>query len=568
MDQNRTPIIDALRAYNERGITSFDVPGHKRGLRCCDLQKLIGREAFLMDVNAPVGLDSFSKPHGVIKESLELAADAYHADHAFFIVNGSSGGVHIMIMTVCYDGDKILLPRNTHKSVTNALILSGAVPVYIEPEINRRFGIASGVTLDTVRRAIEENPDAKILFLVYPTYYGACTDIKSIIDYAHSKGVIVLVDQAHGAHFSFCSKLPKSAAELGADLVITSTHKTGGSLTQTAMLLHNEGLVKYHSIKKRVIMFHTTSPSYLLMASLESSRKMLATEGEEIFTELAYECRKAKRELAKIPGLVIQDPDIDETTGVRSMIYDPTKILINVTGLGLDGFDVYDIMSEKYGIQMELAEPMLVLAVVGIGDNAGTIGRLVDAFRDLSETYYGKYEPIAVPQDRISVPPLVMSPRQAFYSDKKAISFEDAIGEIAAEAVMIYPPGIPLCIPGEKITGETLAEICYCKDNCSCMIKDSFEPDKILVVVEEQNGNKGKNRKEKSQPGKSVHYEDVAMNIGNRSKGKSGRSGNRSGNRRSGGRSGSRNSGNKSGRSGNRNGKSNKNKKNRAGKSN
>lgn len=489
MDQNRTPIIDALRAYNEKGITSFDVPGHKRGLRVCDLQKLIGKEPFLMDVNAPVGLDSFSKPHGVIKESLELAADAYRADNAFFIVNGSTGGVHIMIMTVCYDNDKILLPRNTHKSVTNALILSGAVPVYIEPEINKEFGIASGVTLAAVRRSIEEHPDAKVLFLVYPTYYGACTDIKEIIDYAHSKGVIVLVDQAHGAHFSFCSKLPESAAALGADLVITSTHKTGGSFTQSAILLHNEGLVKYHSIKKRVLMFHTTSPSYLLMASLESSRKMMATQGEEIFTELVHECRKAKRELAKIPGIVVQDPDIDPATGVGTMVYDPTKILINVTGLGLDGFDVYDIMFEKYGIQMELAEPMLVLAVIGIGDSKETITRLVDAFRDLSATYYGKYDPVSVPQDRIPVPPLAMSPRQAFYSEKKAVRFEDAVGEIAAEAVMIYPPGIPLCIPGEKITSETIAEICYCKDNCSCMQKDSIESDKILVVIGENEEN-------------------------------------------------------------------------------
>lgn len=480
MDQNSTPIIDALKQYQKKGITSFDVPGHKRGRRVCDFQKIIGKRAFLMDVNAPVGLDSFSKPHGVIKESMELAAEAYRADNAFFLVNGSSSGVHIMIMTVCYDNDKILLPRNTHKSVTNALILSGAVPVYIEPEIDEEFGIACGVTEHAVRRAIDENPDAKVLFLVYPTYYGACSDIRPIIEYAHSKGVAVLVDQAHGAHFSFSSSLPKSAAELGADLVVTSTHKTGGSLTQSAMLLHNEGLVKYHSIKKRVLMFHTTSPSYLLMASLESSRKMLALLGEEIYSELVWECKKAKKELSKIPGLIILDPETNQIP-----VYDPTKIVIKVTGLGLDGFDVYDIMFEKYGIQMELAEPTLVLAVIAIGDSRDTIHKLIDAFRDLSDTYYGKYEILDVPQERIRLPPLIMSPRQAFYSEKKAVSFEDAVGEIAAEAVMIYPPGIPLCIPGERITSETIAEICYCKDNCSCMQKDSIEADKILVVIQE-----------------------------------------------------------------------------------
>lgn len=506
MDQNKTPIIDALRLYQKKGITSFDVPGHKRGRRVCDLQKLIGKRTFLMDVNAPVGLDSYSKPHGVIKESMELAAEAYHADNAFFLVNGSSSGVHIMIMTVCYDGDKILLPRNTHKSVTNALIMSGAVPVYIGPEINEEFGIACGVSEAATIRAIDENPDAKVLFLVYPTYYGACSNIKAVIDYAHSKGVIVLVDQAHGAHFSFSSALPKSAAELGADLVVTSTHKTGGSLTQSAMLLHNEGFVKYHSIKKRVLMFHTTSPSYILMASLESSRKLLATEGEEIFSELAWECKKAKKELSKIPGLVVLNPNSNSSATHK---YDPTKIVIKVTGLGLDGFDVYDIMFEKYGIQMELAEPTLVLAVIAIGDSKETIHKLVDAFKDLSDTYYGKYEPLVVPQERIRIPPSIMSPRQAFYSEKKAVNIEDAIGEVAAEAVMIYPPGIPLCVPGERITSETIAEICYCKDNCSCMQKDSIEPDKILVVIpDEENDKTDNDNKMNNVNNENINVED------------------------------------------------------------
>lgn len=480
MDQNATPIIDALREFNKKNITSYDVPGHKRGIREDDFQKLVGKEVYLMDVNAPVGLDTFAHPKGVIKESLELAAQAYKADNAFYIVNGSSGGVQIMIMTVCYDGEKILIPRNTHKSVTNALILSGAIPIFMEPEINQSFGIASGMTLETVQKYIDENPDAKALFLIYPTYYGACCDLKEIIDYAHSKDIVVMVDQAHGAHFSFSSQLPKSATEFGADLVIASAHKTGGSLTQSAILLHNEGLVKYHSIKKRVLMFHTTSPSYLLMASLESSRKMLALEGEEIFGELVTECRKVKEEISKIPGLSV----LDENIGVASMTYDPTKIVINVTQLGLDGFDVYDIMFEKYGIQLELAEPTIVLAVIGIGDTKETIWRLADAFRDLAETYYGKYEMLDIPEEIVYVPPQIMSPRQAFYADKTSVRISEAVGRIAAEAVMIYPPGIPICIPGELITAETVEEILYCQANSNCVQKDSREQDKILVVVE------------------------------------------------------------------------------------
>ena len=478
MDQNATPIIDALRDYDKKGITSYDVPGHKRGIREDDFQKLVGKETYLMDVNAPVGLDTFAHPKGVVKESLELAAEAYKADNAFYLVNGSSSGVHIMIMTVCYDGEKILITRNAHKSVTNALILSGAVPIFMEPEINQSFGIASGITLKTVQRYVEENPDVKALFLVYPTYYGACSDVERIIEYAHSKDIVVMVDQAHGAHFSFSSSLPKSAAEFGADLVVASTHKTGGSLTQSAMLLHNEGLVKYHSIKKRVLMFHTTSPSYLLLASLESARKLLATQGEEIFTELVHECRKVKKEISKIPGLSV----LDEQGGVATMTYDPTKIVINVTKLGLDGFDVYDIMFEKYGIQLELAEPTIILAVIGIGDTKETVWKLVDAFRDLSETYYGKYEILDIPEEIVYVPPQIMSPRQAFYADKISVPFGEAIGRVAAEAVMIYPPGIPICIPGELITAEIIEEILYCQENSSGVQKDSKESDKILVV--------------------------------------------------------------------------------------
>lgn len=478
MDQNATPIIDALREFDKKNVTSYDVPGHKRGIREDDFQKLVGKEVYLMDVNAPVGLDTFAHPKGVVKESLTLAAEAYKADNAFYLVNGSSSGVQIMIMTVCYDGEKILIPRNAHKSVTNALILSGAVPVFMEPEINQHFGIASGMTLSTIRKYVEAHPDAKALFLVYPTYYGACADLEQIIEYAHSKDIVVMVDQAHGAHFSFSSALPKSAAELGADLVVASTHKTGGSLTQSAMLLHNEGLVKYHSIKKRVLMFHTTSPSYLLMASLESARKLLATQGDDIFFELVHECRKVKKEISKIPGLSV----LDENEGVLSMSYDPTKIVINVTKLGLDGFDVYDIMFEKYGIQLELAEPTIVLAVIGIGDTKETVWKLADAFKDLSATYYGKYEILDIPEEIVYVPPQIMSPRHAFYADKVSVHIGEAVGRVAAEAVMIYPPGIPICIPGELITAETVDEILYCQENSNCVQKDSKEVDKILVV--------------------------------------------------------------------------------------
>jgi len=478
MDQNATPIIDALREFDKKKITSYDVPGHKRGIRVDDFQKLVGKETYLMDVNAPVGLDTFSHPTGVVKKSLELAAEAYKADNAFYLVNGSSSGVHIMIMTVCYDGEKILIPRNAHKSVTNALILSGAVPIFMEPEINQSFGIASGITLKTIKKYVKMHPDAKALFLVYPTYYGACSDLERIVEFAHSKNIVVMVDQAHGAHFSFSSSLPKSASELGADLVVSSTHKTGGSLTQSAMLLHNEGLVKYHSIKKRVLMFHTTSPSYLLMASLESARKLLATQGEEIFNELVHECRKVKKEISKIPGLSV----LDENDGVATMTYDPTKIVINVTKLGLDGFDVYDIMFEKYGIQLELAEPTIILAVIGVGDTKETVWKLADAFRDLSDTYYGKYEMLDIPEEIVYVPPQVMSPRQAFYADKVSVKIGEAIGRIAAEAVMIYPPGIPICIPGERITAETVDDILYCQENSNCVQKDSKETDKILVV--------------------------------------------------------------------------------------
>lgn len=477
MDQNAAPIIDALREFDQKKIISYDVPGHKRRIHEDDFQKLVGKEVYLMDVNAPVGLDTLADPKGVIKESLELAAEAYKADNAFYLVNGSSSGVQIMIMTVCYDGEKILIPRNSHKSVTNALILSGAVPVFMEPEINQKFGIAGGMTLQTIQKYVLANPDAKALFLVYPTYYGACFDLKQIIEYAHSKDIVVMVDQAHGAHFSFSSALPKSAAELGADLVVASTHKTGGSLTQSAMLLHSGNLVKYHSVKKRVLMLHTTSPSYLLMASLESARKLMATKGEEIFSELVHECRKVKKEISKIPGLSVLDE-----TDTDSMTYDPTKIVVNVTKLGLDGFDVYDIMFEKYGIQLELAEPAIVLAVIGIGDTKETVGKLADAFKDLSASYYGKYEMLDIPEDIVYVPPQIMSPRQAFYADKISVGINEAVGRVAAEAVMIYPPGIPICIPGELITADMADEILYCQKNSNCVQKDSKETGQILVV--------------------------------------------------------------------------------------
>lgn len=454
---DRAPLFDALRKYVDDRVIPFHVPGHKQG-RVGDEEFLsyIGHNVMGIDLTIMEDLDGICNPKGVIKEAEELAALAYKADYAYFLSNGTSSGIQAMIMSVCQPGDKILLPRNAHKSAISGVILSGAEPVYLQPEINEYLGIAMGITPEAVQNALNEHPDLKAIFVINTTYYGVASDLRQIVDIAHRHGVAVLVDEAHGAHLSFHESLPLSAMEAGADMSAASTHKLTGSMTQSSMLLIREGLVNPKRVKAVMNLTQTTSPSYILLASLDTARRKIVRDGRQLLEQTIELANWARREINQISGLYIFDTDILGLPGCYA--FDPTKVPISARGLGISGYEFERILRQEHGIQVELSDLYNVLALFSIGDNQETAERLVAACRSIASRY--KETSMRLVNSRVpDIPELAVLPRDAFHSETVPILLEQAEGEISAEVVMAYPPGIPVVCPGERITRDIIRYI-------------------------------------------------------------------------------------------------------------
>lgn len=479
-EQGRAPLFEALKNYHKKGIIPFDVPGHKHGKGLRELADYIGKRTLEIDVNAMECLDNISNPVGVIKEAEALAAGAFGATDAFFLVNGTTAGVQAMIMAACRPGEKIILPRNAHKSAIAGIILSGAIPVYIQPEIDSNLGIAMGITSDSVEQAIENHPDARAVFVIHPTYYGAVSDLKTIVETARQKGIAVLADEAHGAHFKFHPRLPMSAMELGADASAVSIHKTGGSLTQSSLLLMRDELLTSEYMKTTLNLTQTTSASYLLMVSLDLARKQLATRGESIFEGLLEMVLHAKEELNSVQGLYSFGRELIGHPGIFD--YDDTKLGVNVRELGLSGYEAEKLLREEYNIQVELADMYNVLAITAVGDTKRAIKTLVKALKGLAKEHRnGNVKKIT--RSMLKNPEMVVSPRDAYYSSKKSVSLEESVGSVSGESIMAYPPGIPLVTPGEMIT-EDIVEYAKLLKAQNCMLQGTQDPyvDTILIL--------------------------------------------------------------------------------------
>lgn len=479
MLQSRTPLLDAIKAYHLEGVIPFDVPGHKHGKGIPELREFLGETVMQVDVNSMKCLDNLGNPTGVIAESEALLAQAYGAEKAFFLVNGTSAGVQAMIMSVCGPGDKLILPRNAHKSATNGLVMSGAMPVYVQPAFHSELGIALGVDTKSVERAIQENPDAKAVFLINPTYYGSTSDLKAIVNLAHDHNMVVLVDEAHGAHLHFHTELPTSAMEAGADLSAVSLHKTGGSLTQASALIMQGDLIDSKYIRKIINLNQTTSASYLLMTSLDVARKNLAIRGEALIGTVLNHSREARRAINEIDGLYAFGKELECQGGTHA--FDETKLVINVRGLGLTGFEVYDKLRDEYGIQMELGDTENVLAIVSLGDCDKSLGSLIEALRSISKKHFGlekERKAIEKPHEL----KLEVSPREAFYAHKASIALTDAVGRISGESIMAYPPGIPVVTPGELITEEVVSYLEFLKE-AETMLTDMDDTTLETILV-------------------------------------------------------------------------------------
>lgn len=461
LNQNQTPLFTALKQYHERKVIPFDVPGHKHGRGLREFTDYVGSTVMELDVNSMKCLDNICNPIGVIKEAEELAAYAFGADHGFFLVNGTTSGVQAMIMSACQPGDKIILPRNAHKSAISAIILSGAIPIYIQPEINENLGIAMGVTVESIESAIGRHPDARAIFIINPTYYGATSDIKEIVKIAHRNAMSVLVDEAHGAHMGFHHEFPMSALELGADMSAVSLHKTGGSLTQSSLLLLREGIIDPFTVKKNLNLMQTTSGSYLLMASLDVARKQLVVEGEALLGEVLRLSRWARNQINEIEGVFAFGTELVGSPGVHG--FDESKLGVHVRRLGLTGFEVYDILRDEYNIQVELADYYNIMAIISLGDTEEAVKALVDALADIA-VKYKREEEIPLVNSILKNPDVIISPRDAYYSSKRVVKLEEAEGEISGESIMAYPPGIPIVAPGERITREMIEHIVLLKE--------------------------------------------------------------------------------------------------------
>ncbi|WP_411167982.1 aminotransferase class I/II-fold pyridoxal phosphate-dependent enzyme [Clostridium sp. MB05] len=455
MNQYETPLFDALKEYVNRDTLPFHVPGHKKGVGIDkEFKDFIGENPFKIDVTVFKLVDSLHHPTGPIKKAQELVADAYGSDASFFSIHGTSGAIQAMILAVVNDGDKIIVPRNVHKSVTSGIILSGAVPVFMEPEIDKKLGIAHGVTPETVEKTLKENPDAKAVLIINPTYYGVATDIKKIADTVHSYDIPLIVDEAHGPHLAFSEKLPMSALEAGADICAQSTHKIIGSLTQGSLLHVKSKYVDPKRIQQILNLMQTTSPSYIIMASLDCARRQIALEGKDLLEKTIELCKYTRDEINKIPGFYCFGEEVLGKPGSYS--FDSTKLTISSRELGITGFELDMILADKYHIQMELSDFYNVLAVGSFGDTKEGMDRLLSALKEISNEYYGKKEPVQDFLDIPAIPRKVLNPREAFYSDKISIPLNDSIGKISGEFLLAYPPGIPVLCPGEEITQEVV----------------------------------------------------------------------------------------------------------------
>ncbi|MDD2554479.1 MAG: aminotransferase class I/II-fold pyridoxal phosphate-dependent enzyme [Desulfotomaculaceae bacterium] len=478
-DQNRTPLFDAVKYHVKRNAIPLQIPGHKQGYGLAEYREFVGENVLKMDLNETRGIDMIWDPVSVIAEAEKLLAEALGANHAYFLINGTTSGVQAMIMSSCTPGDQIILPRNAHKSIFNGLILSGAKPVYVLPKIDDYLGIVTGITAEGLQGAIEKSRNAKAVMTINPSYYGVASELERIVETAHDSCIPVLVDEAHGTHMCFHPYFPISAMAAGADMSAASLHKTGGSMTQSSALLVGSSKINPNYIKQVLNLTYTSSPSYILLCSLDVARKQLAINGRQMLDQILGLVRRTRAEINKIDGLFAPDKSYFERSGKFS--FDETKLLVSVQKLGLTGYEVEEILAKDYNILIELADMYNILAVISLGEKEEFLQSFVAALRDIA-TRAKKKEVKRIETVQFS-PEVVMPPRDAFFSKKRSVPLEQCAGEIAGEMVMVYPPGIPLVSMGEIITADIIDYVKMLKEE-RCTIQGTIDPivDNIMVL--------------------------------------------------------------------------------------
>ena len=478
LQQSATPLAEALNAQRINRLAHFDVPAHKGGRMNAELPAYFGKLCMELDVNSMKPLDNLGHPVSVIRDAQALAAECFGADNAFFMVNGTTSAVQTMIWTACGRGDKIILPRNVHRSAINALVVNGAIPVYINPGINKRLGIPLGMSVADVKRAIEANPDAKAVLVNNPTYYGICSNLVEIARLAHEAGMLLLADEAHGTHFYFHEELPVSAMAAGADMAAASIHKTGGSLTQSSILLTRKP-VNPDYVRQVITLTQSTSASYLLLSSLDIARRRLHFKGRAMYEKTMEFADYAREEINALGGYYAFGPELVD--GDAAFAFDRTKLSVNTREIGLAGIEVYDHLRDDYGIQIEFGDIGNLLAILSAGDRMMDVERLISALAEIKRLH--ERSAAGMFDHEYIDPVIAMAPQDAFYAKKRRVAMKESTGLVAGEFVMSYPPGIPIVAPGERITPDVLEHILFAKEKgCFMTGTEDMNLDYILVV--------------------------------------------------------------------------------------
>ena len=478
--QQRAPIYEALDRFGKMRVVPFDVPGHKRGRGNPELARLLGEKCVSMDVNSMKPLDNLCHPVSVIRDAEKLAADAFGAANAFLMVGGTTSAVQSMVMSAVQAGQKIILPRNVHRSVMGALVLCGAIPVYVNPECDDKLGIPLGMSLAQLKITIEKNPDAKAILVNNPTYYGICSNLRSIVELAHKNNMLVLADEAHGTHFYFGENLPVSAMAAGADMAAVSMHKSGGSLTQSSLLLTGPRVNADH-VRQIINLTQTTSASYLLLSSLDISRRNLALRGKEAFNGVCDLADYAREEINDLGGWYAFSKEL--INGDSVFDFDQTKLSVHTLDIGLAGIEVYDILRDEYDIQIEFGDLGNILAYLSIGDRRRDVERLVSALSEIGRRY--AKDRTGMMENEYIAPDVAVTPQYAFYAAKESLPIEETAGRVCSEFVMCYPPGIPILAPGERVTEKILEYIRYAKEKgCQLTGPENAKIERLNVLIE------------------------------------------------------------------------------------
>ncbi len=496
--QSKAPLFAAVKAYKEQKPAYFCIPGHRfdRGI-AKEWTQDVGSGIFGYDLTEAHGLDDLHAPEGAILEAQTLAAELYGARRSWFLVNGTTCGNEAMLLATLRPGDKVLLPRNAHKSMLMGLILSGAVPVWMMPEYIPELQLWGGIRPEIVRKKLKEEPDIRAVVLVSPNYYGMLSDVRAIADICHSHNIPLLVDEAHGGHLYFSDRLSKGALQCGADMCVQSWHKVTGSLTQSSVLHLNSELVEEGRVDEALKLVQSTSPSYLLMTSLDLARRELYRSGRENLDQLQKTAVETRKRLNQIPGIYCPGKEMEGKYGIFAL--DESRLTMEISGAKMTAQEYSDRMFAEYGVELELAEGITALAVLTPANTQEDIDRLVQAAAGVAEAdgqknterstrveglqkteecekiLVGTGEPfvpetfpdiqleeknsIIIKDGEMNLPPMAMTPRNAWFALKEKIQWKNAVGCIAGEAIIPYPPGIPLICPGEKITNEIWQKI-------------------------------------------------------------------------------------------------------------